>query len=126
MPRPAELAAGAEEVAAGVRLVATAGPWESIDALKAAAKEVRAILGSGVVALVLDADEPQLFATVSDDLLGRGVAAGALVRAAMASLDGKGGGRPEMAQGKGTRREGIPAALASIRASLAGVGAAEG
>ena len=126
VPRPAELAAGAEEVAAGVRLVATAGSWESIDALKAAAKEVRAILGSGVVALVLDADEPQLFATVSDDLLGRGVAAGALVRAAMASLDGKGGGRPEMAQGKGSRREGIPAALASIRAALAGVGAAEG
>ncbi len=126
VPRPAELAAGAEEVAAGVRLVATAGPWESIDALKAAAKEVRAILGSGVVALVLDADEPQLFTTVSDDLLGRGVAAGALVRAAMASLDGKGGGRPEMAQGKGSRREGIPAALASIRAALAGVGAAEG
>ena len=126
VPRPAELAAGAEEVAAGVRLVATAGSWESIDALKAAAKEVRAILGSGVVALVLDADEPQLFTTVSDDLLGRGVAAGALVRAAMASLDGKGGGRPEMAQGKGSRREGIPAALASIRAALAGVGAAEG
>ncbi len=126
VPRPAELAAGAEEVAAGVRLVATAGPWESIDALKAAAKEVRAILGSGVVALVLDADEPQLFATVSDDLLGRGVAAGALVRAAMAPLDGKGGGRPEMAQGKGSRREGIPAALASIRAALASVGAAEG
>jgi alanyl-tRNA synthetase len=36
----------------------------------------------------------------------------------MPALDGKGGGRPEMAQGKGTRRDGIPAALDAIRAAL--------
>ena len=113
--RPADLVGRAEEVAPGVRLVAVAGPWESIDALKSAAKEVRAMLDSGVVALALDADEPQLFVTVSDDLVARGVAAGDLVRAAMAALDGKGGGRPEMAQGKGSRRDGLADALAAIR-----------
>jgi alanyl-tRNA synthetase len=118
-PKAAELIGRAEEVAPGVRLVAFAGPWESIDAVKSAAKEVRALLGSGVIALALDADEPQVFVTVSDDLVTRGIAAGDLVRGAMAALDGKGGGRPEMAQGKGSRRDGLADALASMRTMLA-------
>jgi alanyl-tRNA synthetase len=123
VPRPAELAAAAREVAPGIRLVAHAGPWASIDVLKAAAKETRALLPSGVIALALDADEPQLFVGVSDDLVTRGVAAGELVRAAMEHLDGKGGGRPEMAQGRGSRRDGLPAALEAIGAALvAGAG----
>ncbi len=119
VPKPADLVARAEEVAPGIRLVAHAGPWGSIDAAKSAAKEVRAGLPSGVIALGLDADEPQLFVTVSDDLVARGIGAGDLVRAAMAVLEGKGGGRPEMAQGKGTRREGLPDALAAVRAAVA-------
>jgi len=123
LPKPGELAARAEEVSPGVRLVAVAGPWPSIEELKGAAKDVRGILGSGVVALALDGDEPQLFVTVSDDLVARGIAAGTLVREAVAHLDGKGGGRPEMAQGKGSRREGIAAALASVRAALTAAGA---
>ncbi len=118
VPKPAELAAAAREVAPGIRLVAHAGPWASIDELKAAAKETRALLPSGVIALGLDADEPQLFVGVSDDLVVRGVAAGELMRAAMAYLDGKGGGRPEMAQGRGSRRDGLPAALGAIGAAL--------
>ena len=126
VPKPGELAARAEEVAPGIRLVAHAGPWESIDALKSTAKEVRGILGSGVVALALEADEPQLFVTVSDDLVARGLAAGNLVRGAMAALGGKGGGRPEMAQGKGTQRDAIPAALAAVRAAVGAVGPAGG
>jgi alanyl-tRNA synthetase len=86
--------------------------------MKGLAKEVRGALGSGVVALGLDADEPQVFVTVSDDLVGKGIAAGDLVRAAVAPLDGKGGGRPEMAQGRGTRRDGLGAALEAVRAAL--------
>jgi len=122
LPKPGALAGRADEVAPGVRLVAFAGPYPSIDELKGTAKDVRGILGSGVVALALDAAEPQLFVTVSDDLVARGIGAGALVRAAVVHLDGKGGGRPEMAQGRGSRREGIAAALASIRAALAAGG----
>ncbi|HSW43319.1 MAG TPA: alanine--tRNA ligase [Patescibacteria group bacterium] len=117
-PRPADLAARAEEVAPGVTLVVAAGPWDSIDSVRSTAKEVRALLGSGVVALALDGDEPQVFVTVSDDLVARGIAAGDLVRSAMAALDGKGGGRPEMAQGRGARRAGLPDALASIRTAV--------
>ena len=77
------------------------------------------MLPSGVIALALDADEPQVFVTVSDDLVARGIAAGDLVRGAMPALDGKGGGRPEMAQGKGSRRDGLPDALATMRTMLA-------
>ena len=122
LPKAADLAAAAREVAPGVRLGSRAAPWASIDELKAAAKETRGLLPSGVIALGLDADEPQLFVGVSDDLVALGIAAGDLVRAAMEHLDGRGGGRPEMAQGRGSRREGLPAALEAIGAALAAVG----
>jgi alanyl-tRNA synthetase len=118
VPKPGELAARAEEVAPGVRLASAAVPYDSMDALKAAARDLSGILGSGVVALGLDADEPQLFVTVSDDLVAKGIAAGDLVTVAMPALEGRGGGRPNMAQGRGTRREGLPEALGAIRARL--------
>ena len=114
LPKSADLAARAEEVAPGVRLVTFAGPYESIEAMKGAAKDLRGIFPSGVIAFGLDAEEPQLFVTVSDDLVGRGIAAGDLVREAVGAIDGRGGGRPEMAQAKGSRREGLPAALTRI------------
>ena len=118
LPKAGDLAATAVEVKPGVRLVAAAFPFESMDALKAAARDLSAVLGSGVVALALEADEPQLFVTVSDDLVAMGISAGDLVTAAMPSLGGRGGGRPGMAQGRGTRREGLADALATIRTRL--------
>ena len=119
VPQPTELAARAEEVAPGVRLVAAAIPYDSMDALKAAAKAVRHALPSGVIALFLDAEAPQVFVTVSDDLVERGIGAGDLVKVAAEPLGAKGGGRPQMAQGTGTRREGLAQAQAAIRESLA-------
>ena len=118
LPKPGALVETVQEVAIGVRLVAASLPYDSMDALKAAARDVSGLLGSGVVALVLDAEEPQLFVTVSDDLVDRGISAGELVTAAMPAIDGRGGGRPGMAQGRGTRRAGSADALAAIRAHL--------
>jgi len=118
-PKPAEVASRAEEIAPGVAFVGAALDLESIEALKGFARDVRNTLASGVIALGLDADEPQLFVTVSEDLVARGVAAGALVQAAVAAIDGRGGGRPEMAQGKGLRREGLGEAIAAVRAAVA-------
>jgi alanyl-tRNA synthetase len=118
VPKAAELVAAAREVAPGIRLVAQAGPWATIEELKATAKETRSRLPSGVIALGLDADQPQLFVGVSDDLVARGVSAGALVQAGMPHIEGKGGGRPEMAQGRGSRRDGLAAALEAIGAAL--------
>jgi alanyl-tRNA synthetase len=71
-----------------------------------------------VIALGLEADEPQLFVTVSDDLVSRGVSAGALVNRGASLIQGKGGGRPEMAQARGTRRDRLPSALTAIREAL--------
>jgi alanyl-tRNA synthetase len=122
LPKPGELAARAEEVAPGVRLVSFAGPFESIDALKGVAKDVRGSLPSGVIALGLEADEPQIFVTASDDLVSRGVSAGDLVREAVTAIDGRGGGRPEMAQGKGTRADGMDQAMEAIRTALTKAG----
>jgi alanyl-tRNA synthetase len=98
--------------------VTFAGPFESIDAMKGVAKDLRGILPSGVIALGLEADEPQVFVSVSDDLVRMGIAAGDLVRTAVAAIDGRGGGRAEMAQGRGTRREGLADALGAVRAAL--------
>ena len=117
LPRPADLAARAEDLA-GRRAVVMAIAASSLDEVKSLARDTRAALGDGVIALALDADEPQLFVTVSDDLVAAGISAGDLVRVAMPHLDGKGGGRPEMAQGRGTRRDGLADALAAIRAAL--------
>ncbi len=118
-PKPGDLAANAEAIGDGVAFVGAALDLDSIDALKGFAKDLRGSLPSGVIALGLDADEPQLFVTVSDDLVARGIAAGPLVSGAVSSIDGRGGGRPEMAQGKGTRREGLGDAIAAVRAAVA-------
>ncbi len=115
IPKAAELVARAVEVVKGVPVVTFSGPFESIEAMKGLARDVRGLLPSGVIALGLDSDEPQVFVTVSDDLVGKGVAAGNLVQQAVALLSGRGGGRPEMAQGKGSRRDGLAAALDEIR-----------
>jgi alanyl-tRNA synthetase len=126
LPRPSELVAAAEEVAPGVRLVAFAGPFASVDAMKGFSKDLRAVLGSGVIALGLDADAPAVWVTVSEDLVAAGISAGSLVRAMAGHIDGKGGGRPEMAQGMGTRRDGLAEALAAVTAQLRARDGAEG
>jgi alanyl-tRNA synthetase len=111
--RPTDLARNAEDLG-GVRLVRHAAPFDSMKELQSFARELRAALGSGVIALALEADDPQLFVTVSDDVAGRGISAAELVAAGAAEIDGRGGGRPEMAQARGTRRDGIPAALDAV------------
>jgi alanyl-tRNA synthetase len=116
--RPTDLARGAEGVD-GTRFVAYAAPFESMKELQSFARAVRAELGAGVIALALEADEPQIFVTVSDDLVARGVSAGALVNQGAPVMDGRGGGRPEMAQARGTRRDRLPSALEKIREALA-------
>ena len=117
-PRAADLVARATDAGPGVRAVVLSGDWESMDAMKAVAKDLRGLIPSGVIALALEADEPQVFVTVSDDLVARGFAAGDLVRVAMPAIDGKGGGRGEMAQGRGMNKDGVAAAVAAMAAAV--------
>jgi alanyl-tRNA synthetase len=118
-PRPADLVKAATSVA-GTRLVAYAAEFASMKELQGFAKDVRAALGAGVIALGLDADQPQLFVTVSDDLVERGVSAADLIAAAAPSIGGRGGGRPQMAQARGDQRAGIGQALAAVADQLRG------
>jgi alanyl-tRNA synthetase len=118
LPKADDLAARAEEVAPGVKLVAYSGVFESAEQWKGYVKELRSALGDGVIAVAMDAEAPQIFVTVSPDLVSRGISAGELVKVAMKSMEGRGGGRPEMAQGMGTRREGIHAAVTAIADTL--------
>jgi alanyl-tRNA synthetase len=116
-PRPGELAAAARRIG-DAPYVALSAPFASMEELKAYAKDVHGALGSGIIVLVMDDVQPQVWITVSDDLVARGISAGELVQAAMPAIEGRGGGRPGMAQGKGTLQAGIPAALAAIEAHL--------
>ena len=115
MPRPGDLRSRVETLD-GVSLVTLAAPFESPEAMKGYAKDVRSALGVNVVALALEGDEPQVFVTADEVAVAKGISAGDLVRLAVARIDGKGGGRPEMAQGRGTKRSGVADAIAAIEA----------
>jgi alanyl-tRNA synthetase len=91
-------------------------------------KELRGLLdqakqriGSGVAAIVaVNEGKASIAAAVTDDLTGR-VSAVDLVRAGVEALGGKGGGgRPDMAQGGGPDGDKASAAIAAVRAALAG------
>ncbi len=116
-PPAGELASRAHLVG-NAPFVSLAAPFTSMEELKAYARDVHGDLPSGIISLVMDDVSPQLWVTVSDDLVARGYSAADLVRAAMPAIGGRGGGRPPMAQGKGDRQAGIPDALAAIEAAL--------
>ena len=101
--------------------VSVTGGFRSMDELRAWAKEVRSSMQSGVIAAGLDDPEnPQLFVTVSDDLVEQGVDAGELVKDAATQAGGKGGGKAGMAQGKVPEPQGLQTALARLRERLQG------
>ncbi len=112
-PKPGDLRDKVESFD-GVSIVTLAAPFESPDAMKAYAKDLRSALGANVIALALDSDEPQIFVTADETAMAKGISAGELVKLAVIAIDGKGGGRPEMAQGRGTKREGVAAAMKAI------------
>jgi alanyl-tRNA synthetase len=117
---PAAVAARAAEALQRGALVSHTGAFRSMDELKAWARDVRGALGSGVIVAGLeDPEQPQIFVTVSDDLVKQGVSAADLVREAVAASGGKGGGRPEMAQGRLPKAAALEGALQKLRERLA-------
>ena len=72
-------------------------------------------LTSAVVVLGSRVDEKcSLLVRVSDDLVAKGIKAGALVKAAAPLIGGGGGGKPALAQAGGKKPAGLPAALAKV------------
>ena len=73
---------------------------------------LREKMGSGVVALAgVQEDRPFFVVGVTRDLVERGVRADQIVREMSVVAGGKGGGRPDMAQGGGHEPSSIGAAL---------------
>ncbi|TAM85671.1 alanine--tRNA ligase [bacterium] len=107
------------ETIGGSKLVAAEFPGFDRKALTAMMNAVRGGLQSGVVALAGVSDgEVALLVGVSDDLVARGVKAGDLLKAMAEKVDGRGGGRPNLAQGGGKNPSGVPQALAAVREAL--------
>lgn len=83
-------------------------------ALRGLAEEYRNKLGSGVVALGSAREgKASVIVMVSKDLTDR-YAAGAIVKSLCEQLGGKGGGRPDMAQGGGPNVAALPDAIAAL------------
>ncbi len=97
------------------RRVAVADP----KALRSAADALRDKIRSGVVVLAAETDgKATLLVAVTKDLEGR-VHAGKLVGQLAAYVDGRGGGRPDLAQAGGPKLEGLDSALGAASGALA-------
>ncbi|HAD08590.1 MAG TPA: alanine--tRNA ligase, partial [Porticoccaceae bacterium] len=82
--------------------------------LRDMADQIKSRIGSGVVLLgAVNDDKVALIAGVTKDLTGR-VKAGDLMKFVAQQVGGKGGGRPDMAQGGGADCAALPAAIDSV------------
>jgi len=110
---------GAQTVG-GVTVVVGEVPGADADALRGGIDYVRTKKGSSAVLLATASDgKVTLVAGMSRDVAERGVKAGDLIKEICPLVGGKGGGRPDMAQGGGTEPGAIEKALDAARAWIA-------
>ena len=108
-----DLVAEAREVN-GVRVLATRADVADPKALREVADQLRDKLGSSVIVLAgVEEEKIALVAMVSPDLVGKHHA-GKIVGEVAKAVGGKGGGRPDMAQGGGSDPAALDAALAKV------------
>jgi alanyl-tRNA synthetase len=109
----------------GVTVVAEVVPDVDGNGLRALASDIRGRLGSrpGVVALFSPAGEKLSFVVATTKAAqDKGIAAGKLVPSFAEKIGGRGGGKPDMAQGGGTNPAGANEAVTALRAAIAGIG----
>ena len=75
----------------------------------------------GLIGASVTGDRVAMVATVNKQGLSDGLSAGEMLATAMPSIEGRGGGKPDMAQGGGSNAAGIPEAFAAVHAYVAGV-----
>jgi len=108
------------QVIAGTHVIVGEVPQAHADALRGAIDWFRQKTESSAVLLAYhEGDKVTLVAGMSRDIAGKKVKAGDLIREVAPLVGGKGGGRPDLAQGGGSDPAGIPAALARAREWLA-------
>ncbi len=109
-----DLAAQAQQIS-GVNLLAAKLDDGDPKALRDTLDQLKNKLGSAVVLLAtVQGDKVSLAAGVTKDLTPR-FKAGELIKHVAEQIGGKGGGRPDMAQGGGTQPEALPKALESVK-----------
>ena len=122
LSRGADLAASASAIGAVSVVAAAVGDMPSADALRTLALDVRDRLGNerGVVVALggLVGGKPSLVVATNEAAREHSVKAGALVRAVGKYMGGGGGGRDDIAQGGGTKPEGIADAIDAIRKEI--------
>ena len=99
----------------GVKVLAARIDASSTEAMRDVGDYLRDKLRTGVVVLgALLNERPSLMAMVTPDLVERGLDAVAIVRDAAKTIDGGGGGRPELAQAGGKRADLLDEALRRV------------
>ncbi|MEK1221896.1 DHHA1 domain-containing protein, partial [Mycobacterium ulcerans] len=122
-------AAGAERIG-NVRLVAQRMSSEMTPAdLRTLVGDIRGKLGSdpAVVALIAapaggESSTVPYVVAANQAAQGLGLGANELIKHLAAAVDGRGGGKADLAQGSGKKPAGIAAALEALRAEIARVG----
>jgi alanyl-tRNA synthetase len=105
----------------GVKVVVSRVSVDERGGLRQLGDRLRDSLQSGVVVLGAEVDgSAALLAMVTPDVVGRGVRAGDIIRAASGHVDGRGGGRPELAEAGGKNPAGLDAALATVEETVRG------
>jgi alanyl-tRNA synthetase len=104
----------------GVPLVAAVVPVADERALREMGDAIRNKLGSGVILLAAELDgQARFIVTVDDALTKRGLHAGTIARQVGERLGGKGGGRPDSAQGGSKETGQLAATIAGVPDLLA-------
>jgi len=112
----ADLLAGHAVVVAGVTVLVGEVPAGTADALRSGIDYIRNKKGSSAALLAtIDDGRVTFVAGMSRDVVDRGIKAGDLIKEICPLVGGKGGGRPDMAQGGGTDTAGLPAALSRAK-----------
>ena len=98
----------------GVGVLATVVDGADAKSLRGVGDQVRSKIQSGVFFLAaVEGDKAALVAGVTSNLTGH-IKAGDLLKFVTSQVGGKGGGRPDMAQGAANSIENLPAALESV------------
>ncbi|MDF0529174.1 alanine--tRNA ligase [Tsukamurella sp. 8F] len=117
-----ELAASPERVGAARVVAARAPEGVAGGDLRGLVTQLKGRVGAepAVVALFAeDGDKVPFAVAVNDAAQDLGVRAGDLVKAAAPAVGGRGGGKPDLAQGAGSDASGIDSALAAVRTAVA-------
>ncbi|MGK0445281.1 MAG: alanyl-tRNA synthetase [Bermanella sp.] len=108
-----DLAAGAKQIN-GVNVLAAQLDGADVPAMRGAMDQLKNKLGSAVILLASsEGEKVTLIAGVTKDLLGK-AKAGDIVKEMAPYVDGRGGGKPDLAQAGGKKPEGIADALAAF------------